>query len=148
MRSKRRIGARHVRLGHREERPRPPGDERLEEPLLLLRRAELVQDLGVAGVGRLAAEDELRPVGAADLLVHAGVVEKAVAGAAGLRRHVRRPEPRRARLRLQARDERLRRVVLAVEQALVREHVLLHERPVVGPALEVRRREECRAHTQ
>ena len=39
-----------------------PGDERPQEPLLLLVRAELVQDLGVAGVRRLTAEDELRTV--------------------------------------------------------------------------------------
>ena len=35
-----------------------------------------------------------------------------------------------------------RRIVLAIEQALVREHVLVHEGPVVRPALEVCRREE------
>ena len=94
----RRIGARHVGLGHREERSRPARDERLEEALLLLRRAELVQDLGVARIGRLAAEDELRPVRAPDLLVHAGVVEEPFARPACLRRHVRRPEPRLPRL--------------------------------------------------
>ena len=56
----RRVGAGDLRLGHPEERARLAGDERLEELLLLLVGPEQVEDLAVAGVGRLAAEDELR----------------------------------------------------------------------------------------
>ena len=56
-----RVRAGHLGLGHREERPRLALDERPQEPLLLLVRAEQVEDLAVAGVRRLAVEDELRP---------------------------------------------------------------------------------------
>ena len=108
----------------------------------LLRRPELVQDLGVAGVGRLAAEDELCPVRAPDLLVQAGVVEEPLPRPAGLRRHVRRPQARLPRPLLQLGHQLRRGVVLTVERAFVREDVLLHELPVAGPPLEVGGREE------
>ncbi len=58
---RRRVGSGHFRLGHREEGTDVAGDERREPALLLLVGAEHVQDLGVPGVGRLAAEDELAP---------------------------------------------------------------------------------------
>ena len=105
-----------------------PATSGREPALLLLVGAEQVEDLGVAGVRRLAAEDELAPHRAADLLVQVRVVEEAGAGAAGLGRHVRRPEPALAHLVAQLRDERLAVVVLALERRLVREHVLVHER--------------------
>ena len=92
---RRRVGARHFGLGHREERANAASDEWEEPPLLLLVGAEQVEDLGIAGVRRLAAEDQLAPDGAADLLVQVGVVQEAGAGAARFRRHVRRPEPER-----------------------------------------------------
>ena len=104
-----RIGARDLRLGHAEERARLPGDERLEELLLLLARAEQVEDLAVAGVGRLAAEDQLRDHAAADLLVQVRVLEEAAARAARLRRQVRRPEAGVLRLLPQLGDERVGR---------------------------------------
>src|SRR5256885_4469547 len=44
--------------------------QRLEVARLLLLGAVLGDDLGVAGVGRLAAEDDRRPRGAPDQLVH------------------------------------------------------------------------------
>ena len=115
-----------------------PGDQRPQEPLLLLLRAEVVEDLGVAGVRRLAAEDELRVERAADLLVQAGVVEESLAGAACLGRHVRRPQPLLARARLQRGDQLLRGVVLALDRSLVRIDVLLHERAVARARLDVR----------
>ena len=93
----RRVGAGDVGLGHREERPHLAGDERAQEALLLLVRAEQVQDLRVPGIGRLAAEHELRVRRAPDLLVEAGVVEEAEPGPSRLGRHVRRPEARLAR---------------------------------------------------
>ena len=138
----RRVGAGNVGLCHGEERPRPPRHEWLQELRLLVGGAELVQDFRVAGVGRLAAEDELGPVRAPDLLVHAGVVEEPLTRPACLRRHVRRPQPGRARLLLQRPDELLGGIVLAVEELLVRVHVRLHERPVLLAARHVCGREE------
>ena len=125
---RRRVGARHLGLGHREERPDPAGDEREKPALLLLVGAEEVQDLGVAGVRRLAAEDELAPHGEADLLVQVRVVEEAGPGAARLGRDVRCPESEPAHLVAERRDERVRFVVLPVEDVLVREHAIGHER--------------------
>src|SRR5207302_717561 len=72
-------------------------DQRAQEALLLLFRPEEVQDLAVAGVRRLAVEDQLAPERPADLLVQVGVGEEAAAGAAGLRRKVRRPQALRLR---------------------------------------------------
>ena len=123
----RRVGARDLGLRHAEERPRLACDERLEEPLLLVGRAEQVQDLAVAGIRRLAAEDQLRDEAAPDLLVQVRVLEEAAAGAARLRRQVRRPQVRALRLLLQLADERVGRLVLAKERRLVRIDVLLHE---------------------
>ena len=128
VRKRRRVGAGHLGLGHREERPQLAGDERAQPALLLLGRAEEVQDLAVARVGGLAAEDELAPHRAADVLVQIRVVEEAGAGAARLGRHVRRPQPERAHLVAQLLDERVGLGVLAVEDRLVREHPLGHER--------------------
>ena len=97
-----------------------PGDERREPALLLLVGAELPEDLGVAGVGRLAAEDVLRPRRAADLLVEVGVREEAGARAAGLGREVRRPQAVGLRALAQRVDELERGVVLARDRRLVR----------------------------
>ena len=97
----------------KNERTSPATSGR-EPALLLLVGAEHPQDLAVAGVGRLAAEDELRPDRAPDLLVQVGVDEEAPARAAGLRGQVRRPEPLLLRERAQPLDERVGVVVLAV----------------------------------
>ena len=118
---RRRVRPGHLGLGHREERADLAGDEREEPALLLLVGAEQVQDLGVAGVGCLAAEHELPPERAADLLVQVRVVEEAGAGAAGFGWDVRRPEARRFHLRPQLGDERVGCVVLAVERRFVRQ---------------------------
>src|SRR5207247_769381 len=103
------------------------GDEWEEPSLLLLGGAEQVQDLGVARVGGLAAEHKLAPERAADVLVQVGVVEEAGAGPAGLRGHVRGPEPRVAHLVAELRDESVGLVVLAVEDLLVRQYAVVHE---------------------
>ena len=108
----RRVGAGDLRLRHPEERAHLAGDERLEEALPLLVGAVQVEDLAVAGVGRLAAEDELRDEAAADLLVEVGVLEEARARAACLRRQVRRPEAGVLHLLLQLGDERVGGLVL------------------------------------
>jgi hypothetical protein len=100
--------------------------------LLLLGRAEHVEDLRVAGVGRLAAEDELRVRRAPDLLVQVRVREEALAGPSGLGRHVRGPEAGVLRLRLERPDQPL---VVGLELPFVRVDVLLHERAVARSEL-------------
>ena len=52
----RRVRRRDVGLGHRERRPDPPVEQRIQPARLLLRRAEQRQQLHVAGVGRRAVE--------------------------------------------------------------------------------------------
>src|SRR5690242_6887451 len=64
-------------------------------------------DLGVAGVGRLAAEDRGREAVAAELLVHQGELQLAVALAAELRPEVAGPQALRLHLFLQRLDELL-----------------------------------------
>ena len=56
----RRVGA-GVGLGHRVAGEDLAVEQRLEVALLLLGRAVVGDDLGVAGVGRLAAEHDRRP---------------------------------------------------------------------------------------
>jgi len=73
---------------------------------------------------------QLRDAGTADLLVQERVVEKALAGAAGLRRQVRRPEALCFRLGAQLLDQCVALLVLEVEAVLVREDVLVHERAI------------------
>ena len=124
----RRVGAGHLGLGHPEERARVARHERLEKPLLLLGRAVEVQNLAVAGVRRLTAEDQLRDEAAPDLLVQVRVLDEPAARAARLRRQVRRPQSRLPRLLLELADERIRPLVLQEEHRLVRIDVLLHER--------------------
>ncbi len=103
-----RVRTGNIRLGHREERTDVARDERTEPALLLLARPEVVKDLGVAGVGRLAAEDELAEARAADVLVQVRVVEEAGAGAASFGWHVRRPEAELAHLVAESTQELLR----------------------------------------
>ncbi len=99
-----------------------------QEPALLLLLGPVEQeDLGIPGVGRLAAEDELTPHRAADVLVEVRIVEEACSGAACLGRHVRRPEPGGAHLVLQSAQQLFPGFVLALDRSLVREHALGHE---------------------
>src|SRR5581483_180758 len=126
----RRVGAADVGLRHREEGARRPLDERPQEPLLLLGRPEVVEDLPVARIGRLAVEDVLAPDRPADLLVQVRVGEEALAAAAGLGRQVRGPEAGLLRPRAQVDQEPLRLVVFPRDLRLDREEVLVHERPV------------------
>ena len=118
------IGARHLRLRHREEGPDLTCDEGPQPPFLLLVRAEHQQNLRVAGVWCLTPEHELRPGRAADLLVQVRVVEEAGAGAACFGADVRRPQSPGLGTPAQLRNEVL---VVGRETRLVRIDVLLHE---------------------
>jgi hypothetical protein len=122
-----RVGAGHLRLGHREERADLAGDQRHQPALALLLGAELVEDLGVARVGSLAAEDQRRPVASPDDLVQVGVGKEAEAGPARLGADERRPQPGRLRPCPEVLEQRLRLAVLAGQRPLVRVHVLVHE---------------------
>ena len=82
---------------------------------------------------------KLSPHGEADLFVQIGVIEETRSGATSFRRHVRRPEPERAHLVAQLGDECVRFIVLLVEQVLVREHTLVHERTHLGESFGGRR---------
>ena len=107
-----------------------------------------MEDLAVARVGRLTAEDELRDRAAADLLVQVRVLEEAAARAAGLRRQVRGPEPRLPGLLLQLGDQRVRSLVLAAEGLLVRIDVVLHERANALTTLDDPVRDDSSRHRQ
>ena len=65
-----------------------------------------------------------------DLLVEVRVGEKALAGAAGLGRQVRRPEPLGLCARAERRHQLAGSVVLPVQRRFGRIHVLLEERAV------------------
>ena len=125
----RRVRPGHVRLGHREERADLPGDQRPEPALLLLLRPELPEDLSVSRIRGLAAEQQLTPERAPDLLVQERVCEEAPVRAAGFRRQVRGPKTFVLRDPACALHERVGVLVLAVEGGLVRIHVRLHEGP-------------------
>jgi len=143
-----RVGAGHLGLGHPEERARIARHERCEEALLLLRRAEHVEDLAVAGIRGLAPEDELRVHAAADLLVQVGVLEEAAPRAAGLGRQVRRPKACILRLLPQFGDERVGRLVLPLDRDLVRVDELVHERANALAALGNQVRDDNGRHRQ
>src|SRR5207249_8684714 len=113
---------------HGEERAHLACDEGPKEALLLLLGAVEVKNLGVPGVGRLTAEDQLREVTASYLLVEVRVLEEAAARATRLRRQVRGPEAGILGVLLQLVDERVGGLVLPHERLLVRIDVLLHER--------------------
>ena len=82
-----------LRLGHREAGHDLTLEQRLEVVLLLLVGAVVRQDLGVACVRGLGAEDPPAPApGCAQLLVEQRQLDLAVALAAQLRAQVRRPQ--------------------------------------------------------
>ena len=82
-----------VRLGHRVAGEALTVEQRLQVLLLLLGRAVVGDDLGVAGVGRLAPEHDRRPLRPAEDLVEQRELELAVALAAELGTEVRGPQP-------------------------------------------------------
>ena len=79
-------------LGHRVAGGDLAIEQRLQVALLLLLGAVVREDLGVAGVRRLAAEDRGRPARAAQHLVHQRELRLSVAGAAELGPQVAGPE--------------------------------------------------------
>ena len=112
-----------------------PATSGLQELLLLLVGTEHVEDLAVARVRRLAVEDQLAPERPPDLLVEVRVREEALAGAAGLRREMRRPQPLGLCACAERRHELYGGVVLAVQVRFDRIDVLLEERAVRRPQL-------------
>ena len=90
-----------MRLGDREAGHDLIRQQRLEKLLFLLRRAVMGQDLAIAGIWRLRAEDDRPEPGAAELLVHERELDLAVALAAKLRPEMATPQSPRLDLRLQ-----------------------------------------------
>ena len=85
------IGA-ALRLGHREARDDLIGEQRFEIALLLLGRAVLGENLTVAGIRRLAAENGRRETRAAEDLVHQRELDLAVSLAAEFGLEMARPQ--------------------------------------------------------
>ena len=81
------------RLGHRERRHHLLGEQRFEVALLQLRGAVAGEDLGVAGVGRLAAEHDRPRMGPAEDLVEQRQLDLPETLAAEMRAEVARPQP-------------------------------------------------------
>src|SRR5205085_4190148 len=122
-----RIGPGDLGLGHGEERADLARHEWAQPARLLLGCPELVEDLRVAGVRRLAPEDARRHEAATDDLVQVDVGEEPRARAARVRADEHRPKTRGLRLALQLAHERFRRVVLGREGALIGVDLCLHE---------------------
>ena len=96
-----------LRLGHRKGRDDLVIEQRPEIALLLLGRAVMRDDLGIAGVGRLAAEHAGREPGAAEDFVHQPELDLAIALAAEFGAEMARPQALRLDLFLQRPDERV-----------------------------------------
>jgi hypothetical protein len=123
-----RVRARHLGLGHRETGADLAGDQRSQPAGLLRLGAVLVEDLDVAGVGGVAAEDVVAQRRDTQRLGDQAVVDQPEAHAAVLPRVVRRPEahlPDRPAhlldLGLEARER------LGEEEPLERQHLPAHE---------------------
>ena len=99
------IGARGLRLGHREAAADLAVEERLEPALLLLLGAVLGEDLHVARVGRGAVEDRGRHAAAAHQLAEHPVLPVGEAGAVLVVGQEEVPEALGARLLAQLDDE-------------------------------------------
>src|SRR5258708_39414625 len=125
-----------VRLGHRVAREQLAVEQRLEVALLLLRRAVVGDDLGVAGVGRLRAEDSGGPRRPAQDLAEQRQLELAEALAPEFWAQVRRPQALAANLVLQRVDDLALRVghrhVLLVREQVI-ERLDLFPDELVGP---------------
>ena len=103
-----------ARLGHRVRRHDLLCEQRLEVALLQVVGAVVGQDLGVARVGRLTAEDDRSAVRASEDLVEQRQLDLAVAGAAEVRTEVARPQAPLAHLLLERWDQRLTHRILHV----------------------------------
>ncbi len=130
-REERRVGA-GVGLGHRVTGRDLAVEQRLEVALLLRRAAVVREDLGVAGVGGLAAEHRRCPARAAEDLVHQRELELAEAGASELGAQVARPQAALLHALLQRLQDRHRArvalVVGAAEHVVERLDLVSHER--------------------
>ena len=125
----RRVRAGGVGLGHAEGRLQVAGEQRVQVPLLLLRRAGHREDLGVAGVRRRVAEHQRRQRARAEDLVHQPELHLPEALTAELRIQVRRPQPLLLDLLLERfRDAAQPLPAELAHQRLERPDVLAHER--------------------
>ena len=131
-----RVGAGVLGLGHGEAAADAAGGERLEPALLLLGGAVPVEDLDVAGVGRLGAEHQVPERRPAQLLADQRVLDQAEAHAAELARHLRAPQTGGPHLVAQALDDRLVAGHAGRQDlGLGRDDVVVDERPHAGAEL-------------
>ena len=110
-----RVAARLLGLGHREAAAHLAFDERSQEALALLGIGEQVQDLHVAGVGRLRVEHIVPQRGASECLAEQTVLEHRQPLTAPLDRMVRRPQAHLAHTPLRVRDTFGERHLVVVE---------------------------------
>ena len=142
----RRVGAGILGLGHREGGDQLAFQQRQEPALLLLLVTDQGQDLAVARVGGLVAENPGRPIGLPFDLVHQPELHLAVTLAAELGRQVRRPEAARLDLLLEVPDDAHEGRVVAFED-LEWDDRLTDEAPHPGELLrELRVGAEVPAH--
>src|SRR5262249_37547515 len=106
-----RIRAGRLRLGHRESRPQLAVEERIEPALYLPGRSREREDLAVARVGSLAAEDVRRVDAGAEDLVHQAELHLPEALTPELGREVRRPQAALSHGRAQRLEDALQVVV-------------------------------------
>jgi hypothetical protein len=129
----RRVRSGDLRLGHREAGADLALEQRPQPALLLLRRAELRQDLHVARVRCGAVEHDRRDLAAAHDLAKRRVLEVREARAVLLVRQEQVPQAQRLRLALELFEDRGKVVRiagllnLATRDGLVRVDVLRHE---------------------
>ena len=129
-----RIGARVVRLGHREPGLHPALDERQEPFLLLFLGAVLHEDVLVPRVRRDNAEQGRRPDGVGQHLVHVRVREEVEAHPAVLLRQVRSPQTGFIHFRLDLFAQLVRVAPLAIGHltvAVIRPQLVLVRKDVV-----------------
>ena len=110
-----------LRLGHREAGDDVVGQQGLQVPGLLVFGPIDGKDLGIAGVGGLAAKDGRREDGAPQDFVHQGQLDLTVAGTAQLRSEVAGPKAAILDLRLQRPDEPAVQRVVDIERTLENE---------------------------
>src|SRR4030095_5634626 len=101
-----RIGA-ALRLGHRVTRANLVVEQRPQVLILLRRRTVVREDLGVTGIGCLAAEHDRCALRTPENLVHQRELELTVTLPSEVRTEVTRPETPLLHLRLQRRDQLL-----------------------------------------
>ena len=124
-----------VRLCHGEAGHDPAFEQWHEVLLLLVLRTEMGDELRVAGIRRLTAEDARRKAAAAEDLVHERELQLAVALPAQVRRQVARPQVALPHLLLEGGHHLRRqlvggvkgRVAISVKEEVQRLHLFAHE---------------------